>query len=49
MKIRKFIFNRGTMMVIAILCETLLIMALMNWLGQVAGGIAGILRLLGML
>ncbi len=48
MKIRKFIFNRGTMMVIAILCETLLIMALMNWLGQVAGGIAGILRLLGM-
>ena len=49
MKIRRFLFNRTTMMIVTILGEALLIMALANWLGGVAGWIAGVLRLIGIL
>ena len=49
MKIRRLLFNRTTMMIVTILGEALLIMALANWLGNVAGWIAGVLRLIGVL
>ncbi len=49
MKIRRLLFNRSTMMIVTVLGEILLIMALANWLGGVAGWIAGLLRLIGVL
>lgn len=49
MKIRKLLFNRTTMMLVTILGEGLLIYALLHWLGGVAGWIAGVLRLIGIL
>ena len=49
MKIRKLLFNRTTMMIVTVLGEALLILALARWLGGMAGWIAGILRLIGVL
>ena len=49
MIIRRLLFNRTTMMIVTILGEALLIMALADWLGGVAGWIAGVLRLIGVL
>lgn len=45
-KIRKALFNRTTMMLIAILIELLLLAGLVKWLGGVAGWISGGLRIL---
>lgn len=49
MKIRKLLFNRTTMMLVTVLGELVLIYALADWLGSVAGWIAGVLRLVGAL
>ena len=45
MKIIKVIFSRITFMLLAVLVEACIIMAMLHWLGDIAGYISAVLRI----